>query len=514
MPFLDGLEVGLVVEAGRWRGGRSRSSIVEVGIGPAPGVGTVDRGVALAGISTSLGILLVVKVGGQSVLGNLVHFTGSDLNLERPVDAAPPRRGGVVQTLISIGLGTVDVVLEPTAVLVEVGLPVLGAQTLNVVAHGPLPRGGDVVGFVARFLLGIQNDPQRQRVGDVEQPRGTGLEDLAPQAVGFLDAGADHHIIGGLGEGRVGVEDALDVLGDPTEDAGHALPDGEGVRVVGVAVGVVIVDHPGFPSQVHDAVVLAAVLQTEGGALQLVFQAMHAQPTGEGRIDVQGVAGLPDLFRCEGGGGRWTGVAGGLQTPQAVQTGRGADGQRAPIARLGEEEVLHVDVGVLAVDDVVGIAVNIMVRGKMMMTTTGCLGAEGGVRHGLSALETGRVGGNLIGLVVVGCVHGHRGLRGSSSSSTTMTVRVGKGALRARSKGLGGPLQHLDALPTAGQQGRSTAKPLGGLALSDIVALAVMPDGRHEAGNAHLHGIHQNMAEFRRPTQFGLVAGRAGFDGG
>ena len=506
VPFLDGLEVGFVVEAGRCGGSSSR--VMEVGISLATGVGTVDRRIALAGISTPLGILLVIEVGGQAVLGNLVHLAGADLNLERPVDASPPRRGGVVQTLISIGLGTVDVVLEPTAVLVQVGLPVRGAQTLDVVAHGPLPRGGHVVGFVGRLLLGVQDHPQRQRVGHVEQPRGTGLEDLAPQAVGFLDAGADHDVVGGLGEGGVGVQHGLDVLGDATEDPGHALTYRQGMGVVGVAVGVIVVDHPGFPSQVHDAVVLPPVLEAEGGTLQLVLEAVHAQPAGEGGANVERVAGLPYLLEREGGGGRRTVIAGGLQTPETVQTGRGADGQGAPIARLGEEEVLHVGVGILAGVDVSAMGVGV--------TTTG-LGAEGGVRHGLGPLESRSVGGNLIGLVVIGRAGGLRG------SSTTMVGRVGVGARTAGGttvqvglaggKGLGGHFKHFDRLSPRRQEGGPTAESIDSLPLPHVVAFAIMPHGRHQAGDAHLHCIDQNVAEFRGPSHLGLVAGGGGLDG-
>lgn len=519
MPLLDGLEVGLVVEAGRLRSRSRVVTTVEAGTGPATGVGTVDRRVALAGISTALGILLVIEVGGQPVLGNLVHLAGPDLNLEGPVDTAPPRRGGVVQALISVGLGTVDVVLEAPPLLVQVGLPVLGTQTLDVVAQGPLPCGGNVVGFVGRLLLGVEDHPERQGVGHVEQPRGPGLEDLAPQAVGFLDTGADDDVVGGLGEGGVGVQHSLDVLGDPAEDPGHALADGQGVGVVGVAVGVVVVDDAGFPPEVHDAVVLAAVLEAEGGALQLVLEAVHPQPAGEGGVDVQRGAGLADLLGSEGGGGRRAVVAGGLQPPQTVQAGGGADGQGAPVARLGEEEVLHVGVGILAVD--VGAA---GVGGKAMVAAG--LGAEGGVRHGLGPLEARRIGGNPIGLVVVGRAGPPRG----SCSAMVGRVHVGVGARAAAAgtadstsavqlglgggKGLGGHFEHFDRLTTGRQQGRAAAEAVGRLPLSDVVALAVVPHGRYQAGNAHLHGVHQNVTEFRGTAHLGLVAMGGRSDGG
>ena len=77
-------------------------------------------------------------------------------------------------------------------------------------------------------------------------------------------------------------------------------------------------------------------------------------------------------------------------------------------------------------------SIGILLMAMMKVHTATSLGAEGGVRHGLGALETGGVGGNLIGLVVIGCVFGLR------ASSTTMLGRVGVGTTMTVQVGLTG----------------------------------------------------------------------------
>ena len=54
-----------------------------------------------------------------------------------------------------------------------------------------------------------------------------------------------------------------------------------------------------------------------------------------------------------------------------------------------------------------------------------------------------------------------------------------------------------------------------GLVLPHVVAFAVVSDSGDEAGDPHLHGIDQDVAELRRAAQFGgVVRGRRGLDGG
>ena len=385
VPLLDGLEVRLVVEAAGG-GGRRLGTVVaavEVGMGPAPGVGPVVHGLLRGearALLTPLGILLVVKVGRQAVLGDLVHLPRPDLDLQRPVLSAPPRRRRVVQALVSVGLGLVDVVLEPAPVAVEVGLPVRGAQALDVVAQRPLAGGRDLGRLGGRLLPGVEDDAEGQGVGDVEEAGRPGPEDLPPQAVGFLDAGGDDDVVGRRGEGGVGVQDGLDAGGHPPQDAGHPLPDGEGGTVGRVAVGVVVVEDEGLAAQVHDAVVLPAVLQAEGGALQLVLEAVHPQAAGEGGVDVEGGAALPHLLGGEGGGHVVrTIVARGLQSAEAVEACGGADAQRPPVPRLGQQQVLHVGVGVPG-------------------AAAALAPAEGGPGHGLGPLQPGGVRGDPGGL--------------------------------------------------------------------------------------------------------------------
>ena len=426
VPLLDGLEVRLVVEAAGGGGRRLgiAAAAVEVGMGPAPGVGPVP-GLLLGGaraLLTPLGVLLVVKVGRQAVLGDLVHLSRPDLDLQRPVLSAPPRRRRVVQALVSVGLGTIDVVLEPAPVAVEVGFPVRGAQALDVVAQRPLAGGGDLGGLVGRLLPGVEDDAEGQGVGDVEEAAGSGPEDLPPKAVGFLDAGGDDDVGGRGGEGGVGIQHGLDVGGHPSQDAGHPLPDGEGGTVGRVAVGVVVVQNEGLAAHVHDPIVLPAVLQTEGGGFQFVLEAVHPQAAGEGGVDVEGVAALPHLLGGEGGGGGAVGISGRLQSAEAVEARRGADGQRPPVPRLGQQEVLHVGGGVPA---------------------AALAPAEGGPGHGLGPLETAGVRGDPGGLVgraaVVLVVLG-------VSSSLEGRVEGGAAAVQVGVAGREGPGRHLEHL--------------------------------------------------------------------
>ena len=102
-------------------------------------------------------------MGGKAVLGDAVHLSAADLDLEGPVHPAPVRPGGVVEGLVAVGLGLADVVLE-SAPCGRVGRPAGHTKLLDVVAHGPLPSGGDVVGLIGILLPGVEDDADGQGV--------------------------------------------------------------------------------------------------------------------------------------------------------------------------------------------------------------------------------------------------------------------------------------------------------------------------------------------------------------
>ena len=65
---------------------------------------------AVGPLAAAAALLLVHPVGGDAVLGGLVHVVGADLDLERLALRPDDRR---VERLVHVELGHGDVVLEP-----------------------------------------------------------------------------------------------------------------------------------------------------------------------------------------------------------------------------------------------------------------------------------------------------------------------------------------------------------------------------------------------------------------
>ena len=193
-------------------------------------------------VAGALAVLLVLPVGGDAVLGHLVHLPGADLHLEG--DAVLAHHRGV-QTLVHIGLGGADIVLEPA----QDGVVEIVDDAQHVVAVGHRvhdhPEGDQVKDVVELLVLGVH---------------------LAVDAVGVLQPPAD---------------DALDAGGG--EPAGDLLLDGGHEAVV---LGGLVLQGPGDLPVAHGIQVL------EAQVLQLPLHLLHAQPVGDGGVDLHGLVGL------------------------------------------------------------------------------------------------------------------------------------------------------------------------------------------------------------------------------
>ena len=186
--------------------------------------------------------LLVLPVGGDAVLGGVVHLPGADLHLEG--DALPADDGGV-EGLVAVGLGGGDIVLEPA----QHGVEQVVDDAQDIVALGHVvdddPEGIEVEDLVHGLVLGIH---------------------LAVDGVDML-----HPAVDGAADALL-VQPVLDALLDARQKL--LMGGGAGGQLVGnlpVADGIQVL---------------------QGGVLQLPLDALHAQAVGDGRIDLHGFQGL------------------------------------------------------------------------------------------------------------------------------------------------------------------------------------------------------------------------------
>ena len=190
--------------------------------------------------------LLILPVGGDAVLGGLVHLPGAYLHLKG--DALPADDGGV-EGLVHVGLGGADVVLEPAQHRLE--HVVDAAQhvvALRDVADNH-PEGVQVKNFVQGLVLG---------------------EHFAVDGVDVLHPAVD------------GAVEALlaQALLDALLDAGQKLLVGGGA----------------LNELVLDLLVAHRVQIAQGQVLQLPLDFLHAQAVGDGGIDLHGLQGFFPLL--------------------------------------------------------------------------------------------------------------------------------------------------------------------------------------------------------------------------
>ncbi len=190
--------------------------------------------------------LLVLPVRRDAALGDQVHLSGPDLDLEGLAGLADHRR---MERLVEVGLGHRDVVLDPPR-------------------HGPPELVDHAEGGVA--IPGLGHDhPEGQDVVKLRDLDAVALH-LEPDGVVAL------HPAGDLGRDARVREARLDAAADVAD---HGLGD---------------LHPPGdFPRQL---LVRLRLEVQERQVLELPFHAPHAQPVRDGRVDVERFAGdLPPL---------------------------------------------------------------------------------------------------------------------------------------------------------------------------------------------------------------------------
>ena len=253
----------------------------------------VDALVVGAHVALGVARALVEPVGGDAVLGLLVHLEGADLDLD---GARLGAHHGGVEALVAVGLGRGDVVLEAAGQRVPQGVD--RAQGAVAVAHA------------------LQDDTQGDEVVDV----------------GELLALALHLEV-----------DAPQVLGAPGDleavEAHAAQLVGEGLDgLLGVALALVarVLHHAG------DALVLLGLEVEEAQVLELPLDRRDAEAVCERRVDVHGLVRLEDA--AVGRQGR--------QGAHVVQAVGQLDDDDADVAAHGEEHLAQVQrlLGVHRVD--------------------------------------------------------------------------------------------------------------------------------------------------------------------
>ena len=194
--------------------------------------------------------LFVLPVRGDAVFGDLVHFLGADLHLER--DAVCADDGGV-ERLVHIRLGRADIVLEAAEHgAVEV---MDDAEHVVAVGHGvdDDAEGEQVEHLVHRLVLRIH---------------------LAVDAVGVLHAPVDLEI-GNMLLFQARFDLRL-----------HALHKG-------LVLGLLGLERAG------DLLVADGVEVLERQVFELPLDALHTEAVGDGRVDLHRFKRLlPLLFRC------------------------------------------------------------------------------------------------------------------------------------------------------------------------------------------------------------------------
>ena len=185
--------------------------------------------------------LLVLPVGGNAVLGLLVHFAGADLHLKG--DALVPDDGSV-QALIAVGLGGGDIIFKA-----------VGQRVVHIVDE---TKGAVTLG------QRIQNDSYR--VDIVDLVKGLVLHDgLAVDAVDALDPALD----GGT----------LDAAFHQTalDDAGHL----DQKLLAGA-----LAEHSADFGVAHRVQIMQAAI------LQLLLDVQDAKAVGDGGVHLHGFASL------------------------------------------------------------------------------------------------------------------------------------------------------------------------------------------------------------------------------
>mmetsp|Transcript_3000 Transcript_3000/g.6355 ORF Transcript_3000/g.6355 Transcript_3000/m.6355 type:complete len:411 (-) Transcript_3000:807-2039(-) len=283
---------------------------VEVGIGRLT--------LLFACLRRGLFLALVVPMGSQSKLGHLMHIPRSNLNLQTPVLVAVhgPRR--VVKTLVAVRFGVLDIILE--ARIESLGLPSIRAESLGVVAKSPFPGTNGFRGLLLRHWLGVEYNTERNGIGHFPNVLVSVFHHFAPHAVGFLDAGRHGKVLDETRKLFVALQHGRHFLLHVVENLIHGF-------LCRGSVG-----SYAFRSKGQNLLVLAFVQDLERRSFEFVFQPMHSEPTGNGRINPERFSSHSHLFRVQP-----IHVLRVQETSQTVQTGCRSNRQCSPVLGLGQQ---------------------------------------------------------------------------------------------------------------------------------------------------------------------------------
>ena len=182
-------------------------------------------------------------MGGNAVLGLLMHLVGSNLNLERTSRGADDRR---VERLVVIDLGHGDIVFKATRHRVP--------QRMHRTERG--------VAIAHR----MGNNAQRHQVVDLGELLALALHLLVDGPI-VLGAAVDLEVL---------QTNAVELIGKRLDGLGK----------------VALADLARLRHHARDALVGIGLKVEEGQVLELPLNRAHAQAVGQGRVHVHGLASL------------------------------------------------------------------------------------------------------------------------------------------------------------------------------------------------------------------------------
>ena len=219
-------------------------------------------------------------MGGNAVLGLLMHLVGSNLNLERTSRRADDRR---VERLVVIDLGHGDIVFKAT----RHGVP----QRMHRTERG--------VAIAHR----MGNYAQRHQVVDLGELLALALHLLVDGPI-VLGAAVDLEVL---------QTNAVELIGKRLDGLGK----------------VALADLARLSHHARDALVGIGLQVEEGQVLELPLNRAHAQTVGQGRIHVHGLASLKQA----------TVLAKGRQRTHVMQAVGKFDDDNADVLGHGEEHL-------------------------------------------------------------------------------------------------------------------------------------------------------------------------------
>mmetsp|Transcript_116387 Transcript_116387/g.325553 ORF Transcript_116387/g.325553 Transcript_116387/m.325553 type:complete len:210 (+) Transcript_116387:493-1122(+) len=170
----------------------------------------------------------VVPVRSDSKLCNLVHFTGSNLDLHVPLFSVPFSACRVVQGLVAVEFWIGNVILEARSFGMR--SPTFQAQLLRVVAESSFSRSGHFIRLVFVLLLGIEDDTQSKSIRYLQNVIEPVAKHLLPGRVRFLNSGSDGEVFNTVRENRIVLQKFRHFGLDFAQNMSHALAN---IRLIG-----------------------------------------------------------------------------------------------------------------------------------------------------------------------------------------------------------------------------------------------------------------------------------------